>query len=84
MAFSRKNDLQQPSKCGPTILCPARFANEAGEYNTARNASSAGFIAGAIVGAAGVVLVVTAPSAGEPRSASFFVGPTGTGVRGAF
>jgi len=46
-----------------------------------RTVSSVGFIAGGVLAATGVVLLVTAPSGGSTQA---FVGPQSVGVRGRF
>jgi hypothetical protein len=84
IALGKKADLVTP--CGPDLRCPRSggesLIHQVETYNTLRGVSSLGFIAGGLLGAAGVVLVVTAPA---PKSAvSIQLTPTGASVRGAF
>jgi hypothetical protein len=86
MALGQESDLK--SECGSALMCPKKYASDAGGYNTLRNVSSGGFIAGGIVAAAGVVLVVTAlwpsPAPKAGTGVAVFASMGGAGVRGGF
>jgi hypothetical protein len=66
--------------CDPTVP-----QGDISSYNTLLDVSTVGFIAGGVLAAAGVTLLVTAPK-GKPGAASIqpFVGLTGAGLRGRF
>ena len=75
----------------PGGTCPAgsqsRFQGEIDSYHLLSNLSTAGFVAGGVLAAAGVVLIVTAPkdTPAHPSSAiTPVVGPGWAGVQGAF
>jgi hypothetical protein len=84
LALAKNSVLQQPGSCGPELKCPSRLSADADTYNTERDVSSVGLIAGGVLAAAGVVLVLTAPRPEPSRTYGVFAGPTGGGVRGAF
>lgn len=80
-AIGKKNDLG----CDANNVCKQTPAGLS-DYATLRTGSTIGFWAGGIVAAAGVVLIVVAPSS-KPARAGFvapYVSPLGAGVRGAF
>jgi hypothetical protein len=66
----------------PGGRCPESQANALGSYHVLTNLSTGGFIAGGVLAAAGMVLVISAPRA--PASASAGVTPViGAGYAGA-
>lgn len=65
-AASSRSDLQGP--CGEDLQCPPSSWDDADSYNTLRVVSTAGWIAGGVLAATGIVLVVL---------------PTGTSKEGA-
>jgi hypothetical protein len=78
---SKRGDLTGP--CGEQLACSSSHGGDVSTYNTERDVSSVGFIAGGVLAAAGVTLIVLSPAGGGP-STSAFVGPAGAGIRGAF
>lgn len=76
-AMGKKGDLEDQG-CTPDACEAGRFDDEVDSYNSLRTVSSIGFIAGLVVAAGGVVLVLTAPT-GSAESAG--VAPTALRVR---
>ena len=67
--------------------CPSDLESDVDSYNSARTLSSIGWIVGGVGIAAGVTLLLTAPSSSESASAprvEGFVGYRSAGIRGAF
>jgi len=76
---------QQRDDC-PNGICDSSVPESAmTSYNTMRDVSTIGFIAGGVLAAAGVTLLITAPKA-QHASASLqpYVGLTSAGLRGTF
>jgi hypothetical protein len=80
IALGKKNDIDANANCRDNRCAPSE-ADQVDSYNALRTVSSVGFIAGGVLAAAGVVLLVTAPSG---ASAQAFLGPQSLGVRGRF
>lgn len=68
----------------PDNACPASQEDAMASYNDLRPVSSAAFIAGGILAAAGVTLLLTAPSAEQSASITPYVGWASAGVTGTF
>ena len=80
MAVGERSTLSDecPDKeCGPDQH------DQVDSYETLRVVSSVGFIAGGVLAAAGVVLLITAPDDAE-QSATWFLGPGSVGLTGRF
>ena len=82
MAVSRRASLDNNKGCADDHDCPRSLSNEVSTYNTLRNVSTVGFVAGGIFFAAGFTLLLTAPHA-EQRT-TLLVGPSFVSVRSAF
>jgi hypothetical protein len=83
LAWSKRGQIEQ--QCGPELRCTQPGdADLVNGYNGRRTASSVGFIAGGVVLATGVVLVITAPAPKRPAAVSLFAGPGSAGLRGTF
>ena len=83
VAVSKHASLQ---KVCPGGACPASQASNLDGYHVVSALSTAGFVAGGVLAAAGVVLVVTAPRSTEPSSAGVapVIGAGRIGLRGWF
>lgn len=68
----------------PDNVCPASQEDAMASYNNLRPVSSAAFVAGGILAAAGVTLLLTAPSAEQSASITPYVGWASAGVTGTF
>lgn len=77
LAMSQHSSLEGSCKDGS---CWPSTANEVDSYNTKRSISTGAFIAGGVIAATGVVLVLSAPR--EPRSVSLVIGPSAVALRG--
>jgi hypothetical protein len=66
------------------VSCRADQAGDVHSYNNMRIVSSVGFIAGGVLTAAGVTLLLTAPKQEAKPSAGIWVGPCSAGVHGEF
>lgn len=64
--------------------CPPSQTDANGSYNDFRVMSSTGFIVGAVLGAAGVTLLLTAPKRRDVAHVSPYFGFASAGVQGAF
>ena len=64
----------------PDDQCPPEEYDTADEYNALRMPSGISLVAGGMIGALGVGLLISAPS--QPESMSAWVGPAGFGLRG--
>jgi hypothetical protein len=78
LAIDQHGDLEQSCQSGH---CFASKADEVESYNTARSVSSIGLIAGGVIGLAGLVVVLTAPT--SHSSLSLVVSPRSLALRGA-
>ncbi len=83
LAVSKHASLQ---KVCPGGACPEGQASNLDGYHVVTALSTAGFVAGGLLAAAGVVLVVTAPRSTEPSSAGVapVIGAGRIGVQGWF
>jgi len=68
----------------PERQCPPSQTGANGSYNDFRTMSATGFIVGAVLGAAGVTLLLTAPKGREAAHFTPYIGLASAGVRGAF
>ncbi|MEJ7733608.1 MAG: tetratricopeptide repeat protein [Polyangiaceae bacterium] len=89
VAASDKADLER--ECGSELSCPPASHDAADAYNIKRSLSTVGFIAGGVAAAAGVALILTAPSGAsttarspDQRRLGVAIGPTRVTVSGAF
>jgi hypothetical protein len=82
MVLGKQDDLEANSRCGDNACGPSQ-KGDVDSYNSLRTLSTVGFIAGGVVAAAGVVIVLTAPKTQSP-SAALWLGPSSAGVRGSF
>ena len=64
--------------------CYWQQQNDVDSYNRMRTLSSVGFIAGGVIAAAGVTLLLTAPKSTESPSAALFIGPQSASLLGRF
>jgi hypothetical protein len=81
VAIGKKGDLELDPLC-PDACTDAALVDS---YNTTRNVSTVGFIAGGALLAAGVVLVLTAPGVqAAPASAQLRLAPGGATLAGTF
>lgn len=62
IALGEKSDLE--SSCGSDLQCPPASHDDANGYNRLRTISTVGFVVGGIGAAAGITLLLTAPSSG--------------------
>jgi hypothetical protein len=85
VAVGQKSDLSANDACGPGLDCPLARREDAEKYNTMRNVSTVGFVAGGVFAAAGAVLLLTSGGPGK-TSARFgvWMGPGSTGISGTF
>lgn len=87
LALSDKSDLERAC---PGRECEPLYHDRNDSYGTKKTVASIGLIGGAVLAAAGAVLIFTAPSGdagagGSPRlRVSGYVAPNGLGVSGAF
>jgi tetratricopeptide (TPR) repeat protein len=77
MAVNQHANLEQYCKAGS---CYRDKAGEVEDYNSLRSTSTVAFVAGGVIGATGLVLVLTAPT--RDPSLSLVVAPRGVALRG--
>lgn len=83
LAISKKSALDDTPGCTGNA-CPTNQQGKVDSYNSMRTFSTVGFIAGGVVAATGVVLVLTAPSSAPAASAALYLSPGQAGIRGSF
>jgi hypothetical protein len=82
VAMNEKGDIDDSANCVDNRCSPAENGL-VDRYNSHRSLSSFGFIAGGVLAATGITILVLAGSSESPR-AEAFVSPQLAGVRGAF
>ena len=82
MAMSKRATLQDEEGCQDNSCLPSK-QDEVDSYNGLRTMSTVGFIAGTVVAAAGVTIVLTTPSESAPATALRF-GVQSVTVEGTF
>lgn len=82
LASGKRSEIKDSSACSD-YHCLASESSLVDSYNSLRTVSSIGLISGAVVASAGVVLLLTSPSAESPRTA-LVLGPTSAALRGSF
>lgn len=83
LALSKKNGFETNPHCNDSACGPSQ-QGDIDSYNSLRTMSSVGFIAGGTLAAAGVVLLLTAPSSEPKSSAALWLGPGSVRLRGTF
>lgn len=84
LVLTKKSDLDETGDC-PDHKCTLGTHHDAvSSYNVLRNVSTASFIVGALGGAAGATLLLTAPNKPKESSIAAWLGPASAGVRGRF
>jgi len=83
IALGKKSDIENNASC-VDYRCAPTESDLVHSYNTMNTLSSVGFIAGGVLAATGVVLLVTAPSGASSSGMAAFVGPGSLGMRGRF
>jgi hypothetical protein len=78
LAMNQHSSLESSCQSGS---CWPSTASEVNSYNAKRSISAGAFIAGGVIAATGVVLVLSAPR--EPRSVSLVIGPSAVALRGS-
>ncbi|HVY26077.1 MAG TPA: hypothetical protein VHB79_05970 [Polyangiaceae bacterium] len=81
-AMSERKSLDDSGLCVGD-RCPPSLQDSADRLGTYRTVSTVGFVAGGVLAAAGITLLVTAPSR-HRETALFYVGPGSAGIRGSF
>jgi hypothetical protein len=83
VVLGKRRALQDNEHCSDTACGPSQ-QSKVDSYNSLRTVSGVALIAGGVIGATGVVLLLTAPRSEPGPSASLFATPGLTGVRGTF
>jgi hypothetical protein len=83
MALARRSDLDGSGLCSASQCGPSEQSTVS-SYNSLRTVSEVGFIAGGLVAATGLVVLLTSPRAEAPGNASLWVAPGSAGIRGQF
>jgi hypothetical protein len=65
-------------------ICPRTFESELSSYRTLRVVSTAGFIAGGVLAATGVTLLLTAPRKPSKPAVGLWLSPSTAGITGDF
>jgi len=81
-AISKKSSLDNNPACADDHSCPANVGADVDSYSTMRTLSSVGFIAGGVLAAAGVALVLTSPR--PDHGTALLVSPNSVALRGSF
>jgi hypothetical protein len=87
IALGKRGSIDDSKNCEGDRCAPSE-QGLVDSYNSMRTISTIGFIAGGVLAATGVVLLVTAPSStssvGDAPSAALWVSPNAAGVSGRF
>lgn len=84
-AMSKRSKLLDSPLCSPdNVSCTADKAGDVDSYNGMRTVSGIGLIAGGVLTAAGVTLLLTSPKQDAKTSAGIWVSPRGAGIYGGF
>jgi len=83
LAVSKKGALETNALCDSELRCLRSEQSDVESYNSMRTISGIGFIAGGVLAATGVVLVLTSPTKSEPETA-LWLGPNSAGFRRTF
>jgi hypothetical protein len=83
MALSKRSSLDETPACADDHNCPTQFSGEVDTLNTLRTVSSIGFIAGGVLAATGVTLLLTTQGR-DKAEASLYVSPRAVVLRGTF
>jgi hypothetical protein len=81
MVLSKKSTLDEDCR---DARCPITVDDTRKSYNSLRTITTVAFIAGGVAGAAGMVLLLTAPSQEPQPQVSLWLGPASAGVGGTF
>lgn len=80
-AMSERQKLDDSHQCVDD-RCPPSLKDTVDSLSTFRTVSTIGFVAGGVLAAAGLTLVLTAPK--QSTQAALYVGPGAAGLRGSF
>ena len=84
LAASKRKSLDANPLCADDHSCPPSQGGEVNSYNSLRTVSTIGFVAGGVLAATGVVLLLTAPKSSATASASLWLSPTSLKLSGSF
>jgi hypothetical protein len=84
LALSKRSQLDENPGCKDDHSCPSAVSGDVHSLNTLRTLSSVGFIAGGVLAATGVVLLVTSPASAPKTSLAVWLAPSSAGVSGKF
>jgi len=84
LVLSRKGDLENGESCRDFKCAPSK-SSDVDSFNTLRTVSGVGFVAGGVLLAAGVgLLLIPVNGSSDASSTTLLLGPTGATVRGTF
>jgi hypothetical protein len=81
ITLGKKSDIEDNPRCNGNRCAPSE-RDLVDSYRSARSVSTIGFIAGGVLTAAGITLLITQSSNGADTHA--FIGPGTIGARGTF
>lgn len=85
LAMSKRSSLIDSNTCSADNRhCSPSQQNEVNAYNSLRTVSTVGFIAGGVLAATGITLVLTAPKQESQPRVGLWVGPSSAGLYGGF
>jgi hypothetical protein len=85
MASSKRSSLLDSKTCSADGLhCSPAQASDVNAYNSLRTVSTVGFIAGGVLAAAGVTLLLTTPKQESQPRVGLWMSPSSAGVYGGF
>lgn len=82
LALDKRSSLE--TACGETKQCAPPLHGDVDTYQTLRIVSGVGFIAGGLIAATGIVLLIVAPSTPAEPAAQLRMTPTGIAFTGTF
>lgn len=85
LASSKRSSLLDSKTCSADGLhCSPGQSSDVNAYNSLRTVSTVGFIAGGVLAAAGVTLLLTTPKQESQARVGLWMSPSGAGVYGGF
>ena len=83
MVLSKRSSLDRDPACADDHNCPPAYSSKVSSYDALRTVSTVAFVAGGVLSASGIVLLLTAPRSGASQT-SLYVSPSSVALRGQF
>jgi hypothetical protein len=85
MAYSKRSSLRDSNECSSDVThCDPSQRGNVDTFNSLRNVSTVGFIAGGVLAAAGVTVLLTAPRSDSKAKIGLWISPQAVALHGGF